>query len=250
MKFPASAKPLRLMTYNVHRCVGIDRRHSLERVAEVILTQNPDIVAVQELEVGHRRTNHVHQPERLAELLGMDFHYHPARRRGDEQFGNAIFTRLPLDPVRSAPLPRYAGMQTRAALWASVTLGGLSIQIINTHLGLLHPERVRQARALCGEEWLGHPACSPHPRIICGDFNLTPLSRAYRLFQSGLRDAQRLGPDRVRRTWPSFLPIVRYDHIFVCPRIDVHRTHVPSSKLTVLASDHLPVVMDFQALPA
>lgn len=237
---------LRLMTYNVHRCVGLDRRHSPERIADVIAGYAPDIVALQELEVGHRRTDRVHQPERLAEILGMDFHYHPARRRGDAQFGNALFSRLPMDAVRSAPLPGYVGMQARAALWASVTVAGLKVQVINTHLGLFHLERVRQARALCGEEWLGHPACSPHPRIICGDFNATPISGAYRLFGSGLRDAQRLGDRRARRTWPSFLPVVRYDHIFVCPRIDVHQTQVPSSPLTTLASDHLPVIMDFQ----
>jgi endonuclease/exonuclease/phosphatase family metal-dependent hydrolase len=236
------------MTYNVHRCVGVDRRHSPERVAEVIQSHKPDIVAVQELEVGHKRTHHVHQPERLAELLGMDFHYHPARRRGDAQFGNALFSRLPMDPVRSAPLPAVPGFQSRAALWASVTVGGQKVQVINTHLGLFHLERLRQARALCGEDWLDHPACNPHPRILCGDFNLTPLSGAYRMIRSGLRDAQRLGDRRAKRTWPSFLPIIRYDHIFVCPRIDVLQTHVPSS----LASDHLPVIMDFQvrALPA
>ncbi|HEX7900015.1 MAG TPA: endonuclease/exonuclease/phosphatase family protein [Planctomycetota bacterium] len=241
-----TARPFRLMTYNVHRCVGLDRRHSPERIADVITRYNPDIIALQELEVGHRRTGHVHQPRRLAEILGMNYHYHPARRRGDAQFGNAVFSKLPLDAVRSAALPAYVGMQARAALWASVTVSGLKIQVINTHLGLLHFERVRQARALCGEEWLDHPECSPHPRIICGDFNATPISPAYRLFRSGMRDAQHLGSDRVRRTWPSFMPMVRYDHIFVCPQIQVHRTLVPSSRLTSLASDHLPVIMDFQ----
>ncbi len=247
-----AARPFRLMTYNVHRCVGLDRRHSPERIADVIAKYDPHIIALQELEVGHRRTDHVHQPRRLAEILGMDYHYHPARRRGDAQFGNAVLSRLPMDAVHSAPLPAYVGMQSRGAVWASVTVAGLKIQIINTHLGLLHFERVRQARALCGEEWLDHPECSAHPRIICGDFNATPISKAYRLFRSGLRDAQHLGAIRARRTWPSFLPVARYDHIFVCPRIQVHRTMVPSSRLTSLASDHLPVIMDFQvrALPA
>lgn len=241
-----AARPFRLMTYNVHRCVGLDRRHSPERIADVIAKYDPHIIALQELEVGHRRTDHVHQPRRLAEILGMNYHYHPARRSGGAQFGNALFSRLPMDAVRSASLPAYAGMQARGALWASIAVSGLKIQIINTHLGLFHPERVRQARALCGEDWLGHPDCSPHPHILCGDFNATPISGAYRLFLSGLRDAQKLGANRARRTWPSFLPMVRYDHIFVCPRIQVHETMVPSSALTSLASDHLPVIMDFQ----
>ncbi|HYG26664.1 MAG TPA: endonuclease/exonuclease/phosphatase family protein, partial [Caulobacteraceae bacterium] len=62
---------LRLMTYNVHRCVGTDRDLDVERVAEVIADCQPDIVALQELDVGRARTRGVDQAHRLAELLGM-----------------------------------------------------------------------------------------------------------------------------------------------------------------------------------
>ena len=47
---------LRLMTYNVHRCVGVDRDLNVERVAAVIADARPDIVALQELDVGRMRS--------------------------------------------------------------------------------------------------------------------------------------------------------------------------------------------------
>src|SRR5204863_261863 len=49
----------RILTYNVHRCVGTDRKLDVARVADVIAAQEPDIVALQELDVGRMRTDHV-----------------------------------------------------------------------------------------------------------------------------------------------------------------------------------------------
>ena len=72
---------LRLMTYNVHRCVGTDRKLDVERVAEVIAAENADVVALQELDVRRARTKGVDQAHRLAELLKMRSHFHPAMAR-------------------------------------------------------------------------------------------------------------------------------------------------------------------------
>lgn len=235
------------MTYNVHRCIGLDRRHAPQRIAEIIATLDPDIVALQELEAGHPRTGSVDQAEVIAAILKADFHYHAARQRGEARFGNAVFSRLPMRKIQSAVLPTLPQIpiQTRGALWVAVRIGPAEVQIINTHLGLLHRERFLQAGALCSEEWLGHPECRSAPRILCGDFNATTASRVYRLFMESLHDAGSLGPVPSGRTWPSFLPLFRYDHVFVCPRILVRGLIVPKTPLTVLASDHLPVVVDF-----
>lgn len=243
--------PVRLMTYNVHRCIGLDRRHAPQRIAEIIAREDPDIVALQELEKGHPRTGSIDQAEVIAAILNTDFHYHAARQRGDAGFGNAIFSRLPLRKIQSALLPTLPQIpvQTRGALWAAVRVNDLEVQIINTHLGLLHPERFLQAGALCSEEWLAHPDCRVAPRILCGDFNATAASRVYRLFMESLRDSHALAPTRPGRTWPSFLPLLRYDHIFVCPRIRVREVKIPRTPLTKVASDHLPVVLDFEVIP-
>jgi endonuclease/exonuclease/phosphatase family metal-dependent hydrolase len=234
------------MTYNVHRCVGVDRRHSPERIADIIARLDPDIIALQELEIGHHRTDHVHQPRAIADILDMDFHYHPARRREDAGFGNAIMSRLPMRKVRSAILPTHPRINTqrRGALWASIQVDGHEVQVINTHLGLIRGERLLQAMALVGDEWLGHPDCRT-PQIICGDFNATPRSPVYKLFNGTLRDADKNG-HKPRRTWPSFCPVVRYDHVFVSKEIVVHKVEIPRTLATSIASDHLPVVIDFE----
>lgn len=241
----------RLMSWNVHHCVGLDRRHSVERIAEVIREQDPDLLALQELEVNHRRSSRIHQPSILADLLKMDYHYHPPRIRGGAGFGNATLTRLRMRHVRCGVLPSHpmVRLQKRGALWMSVEIGGEQVQLINTHFGLMEPERILQARALCGDQWLDHQECRHRPRIVCGDFNATPRSRAYRMLDGTLRDAQRIAGDPKVRTWPSVLPMVRYDHIFVGQGIKARRVEVPRTRRTTIASDHLPVVMEFEIHP-
>src|SRR5579862_4056424 len=245
-------KTIRLMTYNVHRCVGLDGRHAPQRIAEIIALQNPDIVALQELETGHPRTGRVDQAQVIAAILKVDFHYHAARQRGEARFGNAIFSRLPMRKIHSAILPTLPQipLQTRGALWVAIRVGKEEVQLINTHLGLLHRERFLQAGALCSKDWIAHPLYQGQPRVLCGDFNATTASRVYRLFMESLHDARSLMPSRVGRTWPSVLPLFRYDHIFVCPRFRIHRVSVPKTPLTVLASDHLPVVADVEITDA
>jgi endonuclease/exonuclease/phosphatase family metal-dependent hydrolase len=235
---------LRLVTYNVHRCVGLDRRHSPERIADIVRSLEPDAVALQELETNHRRTGHTHQPNRLAHLLDMDCVYHPARVRAGAQFGNAIFTRLPMRARRSDVLPRHpvVRLQTRGAVWATLRVGDSDFQLINTHLSLLRGERLRQAAALC-DEWLAHPDCRTAPSVVCGDFNATPACPTYRKLADGLADAAGHNP---HATWPSFLPFRRLDHVFVTPRVTVARVDVPRTDLTRVASDHLPLVVDLE----
>ncbi len=242
----AKTRTYRLLSWNVHHCVGIDRKHSVERIADSIRELNPDVVALQELEVNHKRSQRIHQPRRIAELLSMDHHYHPARMIRGAGFGNAVFTRHAMREVRTAHLPRFLFLQKRGAVWMSVELDGHSVQVINTHFGLMRSERNMQARALCGDGWLDHPECRENPKIVCGDFNATPMSRVYKMLDSTLSDAMKLAGDPKVRTWPSVLPLVRYDHVFVCEGIRAHRVEVPKTPQIRLASDHLPVVMDFE----
>ena len=75
----------RILTYNVHRCVGVDGRLSPERVAEVIAAADPDIVALQEVDVRRARTGGIDQAEVLARELGMQMHFHPALRVLEER---------------------------------------------------------------------------------------------------------------------------------------------------------------------
>ena len=241
----ARPAPLRIMTYNVHRCVGADGRADPRRIAEVIAACQPDMVALQELDVGRLRTGGIDQAHAIAHLLGMSFHFHPALQVEEELYGDAILTALPMRLVKAGPLPGSVGFEPRGALWAAVEANGTEIQIINTHLGLPAYERMAQAKTLLGQNWLGHPDCRD-PVILLGDFNARRRSVVYRRFTARLRDAQLVLHKRARRTFPARMPMLRIDHIFCSRSVDVLGVEVPRSQLVRTASDHLPLVMDFR----
>jgi endonuclease/exonuclease/phosphatase family metal-dependent hydrolase len=240
----ARPAPLRIMTYNVHRCVGADGRADPRRIAEVIAACQPDMVALQELDVGRLRTGGIDQAHAIAHLLGMSVHFHPALQVEEELYGDAILTALPMRLVKAGPLPGSVGFEPRGALWAAVKANGTEIQIINTHLGLPAYERMAQAKTLLGQNWLGNPGCRD-PVILLGDFNARRRSVVYRMFTARLRDAQLVLHKQARQTFPARMPMLRIDHIFCGRTVEVLGVEVPRSQLVRTASDHLPLVMDF-----
>ena len=239
----------RILTYNVHRCLGRDGCLSPGRIAEVIAACEPDIAALQELDVRRARTGGIDQAHAIAQELGMRVHFHPALAVAEELYGDAILTAQPSRLVKAGPLPglaRRCESEPRAALWASIQVDGVEVQLINTHLGLDRRERLVQVEALLGPEWLGHPVCRD-PAIVLGDFNAVPRSRAYAHLAARLRDAQRACPAlRPRPTFPTPLPFLRIDHVFVSRSIEVLYVEVVRTPAARLASDHLPLLVDFR----
>lgn len=239
------AKRLRLVTYNVHRCVGWDGRLSLSRISRAIAEQKPDIVALQELDVNRPRTAFADQAARIADALEMQRFFFPAFALKDEHFGNAVLSRLPMTLVRADLLPTWPnrpGRERRAAVWVDIQWEGHLVHVINTHLGLRGYERVLQAEALLGEEWLGSPLCSG-PRILCGDLNAVPGTRAYRRLRRSLIDPfpwNGWPPG----TFPSSYPVLRIDHVLFSAAWVVHRIKVARTRLTRIASDHLPLLAE------
>ncbi|MFP5447868.1 MAG: endonuclease/exonuclease/phosphatase family protein [Alphaproteobacteria bacterium] len=239
----------RILTYNVHRCVGTDRRLDVARVADVIAALEPDIVALQELDVGRMRTNGVDQAHEIARRLEMAFHFHPAMKVEEELYGDAILTRHPERKIKSAALPgheRVTQLEPRGALWVSVALEGQELQVFNTHLGLVPREQQNQAAALAGPQWLGHPD-RRGPTILLGDFNVTSASQVYRTLSEQLRPARRhTAKKSPSATFPSVFPVLRIDHVFVSEEVRVLDIFAPYDPTTRVASDHLPLVMDFE----
>lgn len=243
----------RLMTYNVHGCVGVDGRLDVGRIAAVIGQSRPDVVALQELDVGRARSGRVDQAHEIATRLGMRFHFNSAFRVEEEQYGDAVLTTLPERLIKVGPLPTLPRMrlERRGALWLEVEADGTELQIINTHLGLVPMEQRVQVECLLGRDWLSAPE-RRGPTVMLGDFNATSRYAAYRALTGRLRDAQR-GPDgkRIRRrksvrTFPSRAPLLRIDHMFVSPEIEVLNVHAPDGPLARVASDHLPLVADIR----
>ncbi|WP_129126349.1 endonuclease/exonuclease/phosphatase family protein [Geomonas oryzae] len=243
------SKTISVMTYNVHSCIGTDGKLSPLRIAEVIDQCNADIVALQELDAGLQRTRMIDQAHLIAMTLEMSFHFHSSIHLQEGGYGNAILSRGSVRLVKAAPVPTdplHPSFERRGAIWAQVELGGDSVQVLATHFGLNRGERVRQARSITGHEWLDHPECR-HPAILCGDFNAMAGSHVYRLLTQHMHDVQRGVKGRFPRgTWPSQLPFMRIDHMFVSRDLKVRNVSVPKTPLSRVASDHLPLVVTLE----
>ena len=238
---------LRVATYNVHGCVGIDGQCSEPRIAEVIASMSADIVGLQEVDLGRARSAHTDQAAVIANQLGWAHHFHPAMRHGDGQYGNAIVSRFPIELQRAAELPGSAPWycrQQRIAIWmrAETDLG--LVHIITSHFGLGRRERTLQAQLLIGPTLLGTIPAG-EPVILLGDLNSVRTSRAYRLITTQLRDVQKfVRPNRPFRTFPTRFPSLAVDHIFVNGGLQPTALTVHRTPLSRVASDHFPLLCE------
>lgn len=240
-------KPVRIITYNVHGCKGLDGKISAERIARVLARHNPDIIALQELDLHRPRSGTVDQTHLIAQYLQMYHQFHPAMRVKEEKYGNAVLSRFPMRVVKAETLPGQdgkAGREPRGALWVEVRAHGVNIQLINTHLGLNAGERMKQISCLLGEDYI-QTARTMGPVILLGDFNAIASSRVCRKVREGMRDVQIDHVDhQPRGTWFGPLPMRRIDHIFVTDDFELVHVDVPRSWLDRMASDHLPLIAD------
>jgi endonuclease/exonuclease/phosphatase family metal-dependent hydrolase len=241
---------IRIMTYNVHRCIGVDGRLDVARVAAVIAQAKPDIVALQELDVGRARTGAVDQAHAIAHRLEMGFHFHAAFQVEEERYGDALLTACPHRVIKAAGLPgspRIRMLEPRGALWLELEIKGRKLQVLNTHLGLVPHEQRAQAAALIGPDWIGGRTTGDPPLILLGDFNAPPYAATYRILASRLTDAHRqAGSARATPTFPSRLPLLSIDHVFMDGAVRAARVQAFASPLARMASDHLPLIVDFE----
>lgn len=238
----SGTRTIRILSYNVHSCVGTDRKLDPGRVADVIASLQPDIIGLQELDVGRRRSGSIDQAEAIARHLKMDFHFHPALKLEEELYGDALLTALPMRLVKAAGLPSYG--EPRGALWAEVDVGERPLHVFNTHLGLLRRDRQRQAEELAGENWLAHPSLRGQPTILMGDFNSIPSSAPYRTLRGTMQDAKSQTGRFAAPSFPSRFPLLRLDHVFVANGPKIMDVQAVRNQATKLASDHLPLLAE------
>ncbi|SHG28348.1 Metal-dependent hydrolase, endonuclease/exonuclease/phosphatase family [Kaistia soli DSM 19436] len=239
---------VRILSYNVHSCIGTDGQLAPERIAAVIAESAPDIVLLQEVDVGRLRTGGLDQAHQIAEALAMQRHFHPALSLAEEHYGDAVLTRLPMTLVKAGALtgPRRLAGEPRGALRVSVEVEGHALTVVNTHLGLLPHEQAPQIRDLLGPFWAGDPALVG-PVVLGGDFNAFPGTPSFRRIAQGWTNAYRRKPAGGRgATFPSLRPWLRLDHLWFRGPLRVSDAFVVASPLARRASDHLPLVADFE----
>jgi endonuclease/exonuclease/phosphatase family metal-dependent hydrolase len=228
---------LRVVTWNIHGCVGTDRRYDPERVAEVLRLLDADVVGLQEVDT--RRPNHRgrDQLDFLAEHAGYDPIAGPNIVEHKGHYGNAVLTRLPVrrDDRIDLAVPQR---EPRGALDVEVDGPQGPVRIVVTHLGLASRERHDQVERLVSA--IGPRPVEFEPTLLLGDFNEWPLGGGARL----RRLLHRFEGHYVARTFPSPLPVLPLDRIYVHPLPAWADHHVAKTRLTARASDHLPLVVD------
>src|SRR5215510_5315091 len=91
---PAAAKKtLRVMTYNIHVGVGMDKKLDLQRIADVINAEKPDLVGLQEVDRGVKRTEGKDEIAELAAMTKMDYAFAHNLDYDGGQYGVAILSR-------------------------------------------------------------------------------------------------------------------------------------------------------------
>ncbi len=243
------ALSLTVMTYNIHSCIGVDGRVDPDRIVRVIAENNPDVVGLQEVDAGRKRTRHLHQAAYFGVRLKMGFRFFPLMEIDRERYGLALLSRHPVTEVRQVTLPCFDASgrrERRGAMRARIETASGPLYIFNTHLSLYPRERRFQAADLvfgCGRRDL--PAGAPV--ILLGDLNAGVRSLAYRTISSVYADARTGLP--LKPTYNSRYPVLRLDHIFVSEHFRTEFHHVPDRSHVRIASDHLPVVARLRFTP-
>ena len=227
---------LRVVTYNVHKCRGMDGRVSATRVADVLGEVDADIIALQEVME--------HQAESISAELKLPFVLGENRKHGEYAYGNVLLSRFPIRLMRNYDLS-VRGREERGCLRADLLMeGGGLLHIFNVHLGTSFFERRRQARLLVTEELLNDMEIQ-FPRIVLGDFNEWTRGLATRLLGSHLESADIRVHLRRSYTYPGVLPFLHLDHIYYDQTLSLERLALHRTRKALVASDHLPLVGEF-----
>ncbi|WNG50884.1 hypothetical protein F0U60_47230 [Archangium minus] len=230
---------LRVMTFNIQSAL-----RGLDKVAETIRSAEPDIVALQEVDVNTRRSNGLDQPAELAQRTGLPYyaHFRTTSLHGGD-YGVAILSRFPLESVEQQPLPVDPGTEPRTVARILMKVHGQEVSVYVTHLTrrpFNGDIRVRQSAAIM--RWMSE---DPRPKLLMGDMNDTPEAGSLRLFKRELMDVFALRGEGAADTYPlPIIPNLRIDYVLACDRFMPKRGKV----LRVNASDHYPVVADLTLL--
>jgi endonuclease/exonuclease/phosphatase family metal-dependent hydrolase len=233
--FERGSRHIRMATYNVHHCEGVDGRVDVGRVAATLRRTGARVMALQEVDVGLERSGGSDQARELADLTGLSVSFYPTIERRVGRYGLALLT-----PERAethfVALPRRGSAEPRGAVVG--TIAGL--RVIATHLTTDASARRAQLARLVELARGSHL-----PVVLLGDMNerlkgLGPLTRAG-LVSDGVVH-RTLSTPRAQRMWSGWWAARRrhIDHVLAGMGAHIER----SWALEVEGSDHYPLVAD------
>src|SRR6266550_6259472 len=177
----SSKKTLRVMTYNIHVGVGMDKRLDLQRIADVINEQHPDLVGLQEVDRGVKRTEGKDEIAELAKLTSMNYAFaHNLDYQGG-QYGVAILSRFPISAIDHRKYENKREAERRGMIRVEVNAGGKTVSFVTTHLDYQYED----GRLFEAEQMLKFLVDIKGPLIVVGDFNDEPSGVAYKLMLTG-----------------------------------------------------------------
>ena len=230
-----------VMSYNIHHAEGTDGKLDLERIAKIIQAQNPDLVALQEVDDRADRSGRVHQAAELGRLTGMDYVFGKAMDFQGGGYGQAILSRWPIKAQQVHQLPQRAGREPRILLRTTIAPSSFGEMVFGTtHLDHQIEEiRVEQVSEI---NRLLSPTTSSVPVILAGDFNAVPVSAPMQVMASQWMDAAH---GIAAPTIPATNPRRRIDYILCAPS---KKWTTTQSKVLEepIASDHRPVMSTLQ----
>jgi endonuclease/exonuclease/phosphatase family metal-dependent hydrolase len=252
---------IKVITYNIHRAIGVDRRFRPERVVEVLAHYDADLVLLQEVDEGAPRSRELDLAGELAHAAGYPWFavgHNVSLRKG--RYGNATLARFPI--LRERNIDLTIPNQNLAGSWirrgcqhTSLALdgdpaavsGGRRLEVFNLHLGLSAREREKQMGLLVNSSEFREldPAI---PTVVGGDFNdwrsrLQPIFTE--IFGFGCATGRRSG-NGATPTYPSFSPQGALDRIYYRGDLQLAAAHRCRLRVSRVASDHLPVIAEFE----
>jgi len=247
----------RLITYNIHKAIGVDGRFDPDRIAAVLRHHDADLVLLQEVDRGVPRSNHLDIASHLARALQYDYRavgMNVFMKRG--KYGNATLTRFPIGRQRNIDLTirwrkRRGAQHTRLTLTQGDSNNrSVSVDVFNVHLGLSALERRAQVARLLASQSLAHLPSS-RACIVAGDMNdWRGVLKRCRFAPAGFACATNRQPGSrwSIKTFPSYAPTGGLDKVFFRGSLRLVRVYRSRLKLAQSASDHLPLIAEFDMM--
>jgi endonuclease/exonuclease/phosphatase family metal-dependent hydrolase len=211
------------------------------RIIDVLRHLDADVVALQEV-VGAGLSGGG-QAEEIGAALGMGWAMAVTRHLRGHLFGNVVLSRLPIRHSSQFDLS-WRTRERRCCQRVDLDVGGgRSLHVFNVHLGTAVLERRYQASRL---STFVSDTRLPGPRIVLGDFNEWIRGLTTSLLSRHLRSIDLRAHMRRRRTYPGVFPVLHLDHIYYLGDLEVVRAWVPRTRVSLVASDHLPLVADLE----